>query len=50
MKNLILISALLSFFSMSVVASDLPACEGKRPYDNCYGTFEDGKGNKYVGE
>jgi hypothetical protein len=52
MKNLIIISALLSVFSMSAVASDLPACpkDQIKRYHNCYGTYTNVNGETYVGE
>ena len=52
MKNLLIISALLSVFSVSAVASDLPRCpvDQTKRYHNCYGTYTDATGNKYVGE
>ena len=52
MKNLILISALLSVFSVSAVASDLPPCpsDQTKRYHNCYGAYTSASGNKYVGE
>ena len=52
MKNLILISALLSVFSMSAVASDLPPCpsDQTKRYHNCYGAYTSDSGEKYIGE
>ena len=52
MKNLILISALLSVFSVSAVASDLPACQGTNvsSYHKCFGFFNSLTGFNYIGE
>ncbi|MDG1764569.1 MAG: hypothetical protein P8H46_05155, partial [Paracoccaceae bacterium] len=49
LKIVLVISALFSGVGI-VMASDLPDCPSSGYFHNCFGTYTDADGDKYVGE